>query len=107
MRVASVVVGGSLLVGMCAARAGLPLITIDPNSYSTGQIITDSTGEGQFSALSAYLNPASNVPPQQQYLLQSSAVFASQAPLTCNSYLGGPCAPSGSPVSNCGPIRRW
>ena len=67
MRVASVVVGGSLLVGMCAARAGLPLITIDPNSYSTGQIITDSTGEGQFSALSAYLNPGPSACPDGRH----------------------------------------
>src|SRR5690348_3795214 len=110
MRALNCVVGAVLLLDICAARAGLPLITIDPNNYSTGQIITDPTGEGQLSALSAYLNPDPDAPFQQEYLLQTSPVFSSPAPLTCNSYLGGPCAPSGNKLfgwSPVGPAGPW
>ena len=111
MRALNWVVGAALLLGICVARAGLPLITIDPNNYSTGQIITDPTGEGQFNALSAYLNPDPNAPFQQTYLLQTSPVYAGlTASGNCSGmYLGGPCAPSGdklfgwSPVGTAGP----
>ena len=104
MRALNWVVGAALLLGIGVARAGLPLITIDPNNYSAGQIITDPSGEGQFNALSAYSNPDPNAPFQQEYLLQTSPVFASLAPLSCNAYLGGPCAPSGNKLFGWSPV---
>lgn len=76
MRVSTLVIGAMLTLGVCVARAGLPLITIDPNYYAAGQLVTDPTGEGQFNALSAYLNPDPTAPADQAYILQSSPVFA-------------------------------
>lgn len=95
MRNTSWMVGGLLSLFAGAANAGL--VTIDPNNYASGQIITDPTGGASLLAMSAYAN---STPNGIDWTLQYSPVFATQVSTAdnCEIYGSGACAPSGDKV---------
>lgn len=95
MRNVSWMVAGVLSLFAGAANAGL--VTIDPNNYASGQIITDPTGGASLLAMSSYSIPTENGP---EYLLQYSPVFSTLVSTAgnCEIYESGACAPSGDKV---------
>lgn len=95
MRSTDWVVGGVLSLLAWAAQASV--VTIDPNNYAAGQIITDPTGGATLSAMSAYEN---STPSGAEWFLQYSPVFATLVSTAgnCEIYDSGACAPSGDKV---------
>jgi hypothetical protein len=95
MRNTDWVVGGVLSLFAWGAQAGV--VTIDPNNYASGQIITDPTGDATLLAMSAFENSTPNGP---AWTLQYSPVFATEVSTAgnCEIFGSGACAPSGDKV---------